>query len=93
MGGKVSGLMEHSNILLIGDGVINALEAQAPEALGMPSNIGALQDFIDLEGEVYCVEEDLRQRAGDMKVLDGIKMISWEQARAVVREHQLINTF
>jgi tRNA 2-thiouridine synthesizing protein C len=93
LGGKVSGLMETSNILLIGDGTLNALQSQNPGAVGMPSNLEALQDVMDLDGEVYCVEEDLRQRAGDMKVLDGVKLVSWEEARAVVTAHQLVNTF
>lgn len=93
LGGKVSGLMENSNLLLIGDGTLNALEAQKPEAVGMPSNAAALQDILDLEGEIYCVEEDLRRRVGDMKVIDGVKLVSWAEARDIVKKHQLVNTF
>jgi tRNA 2-thiouridine synthesizing protein C len=93
LGGKVSGLMETSNILLMGDGTLNALVGQNPEAVGMPSNLEALQDIMDLDGEIYCVKEDLRQRVGDQKVLDGVKLVSWEEARAVVRAHQLVSTF
>lgn len=93
LGGKVSGLMDNSSILLIGDGTLNALDTQVPGAVGMPSNLEALQDVLDLDGQVYCVEPDLRLRAGDMKVLDGIKLISWEEAREVVKAHQLVNTF
>jgi tRNA 2-thiouridine synthesizing protein C len=93
LGGKVSGLMENSNILLIGDGTLNALEAQRPEAVGMPSNLAALQDFMDLEGEVYCVEPDYRQRVGNMKPYEGVKMVSWAEAREIVKKHQLVNTF
>jgi tRNA 2-thiouridine synthesizing protein D len=93
LGGKVSGLMDNSSILLIGDGTLNVLEAQVPGAVGMPSNLEALQDVLDLDGQVYCVEPDLRRRAGDMKVLDGIKLISWEEAREIVKAHQLVNTF
>jgi len=93
LGGKVSGLMETSNILLMGDGTLNALETQKPEAVGMPSNLEALQDVMDLDGEVYCVEPDLRQRAGGMKILDGVKLVSWDEAREIVKRHQLINTF
>ncbi|MBI0583395.1 MAG: DsrE family protein [Methanomassiliicoccus sp.] len=93
LGGKVSGLMDTSNVLLMGDGVLNALEAQTPAAVGMPSNLEALQDIMDLDGEVYCLEPDLRLRARDMKVLDGVKLVSWSEARAIVRAHQLVNTF
>ncbi len=93
LGGKVSGLMETSNILLMGDGTLNALAAQNNEAVGMPSNLAALQDVMDLEGEVYCVESDLRQRVGDMDALEGVKMVSWAEARDLVKKHQLVNTF
>jgi tRNA 2-thiouridine synthesizing protein C len=93
LGGKVSGLMETSNILLMGDGTQNALETQRPEAVGMPSNLAALQDFLDLEGEVYCVEPDLRQRVGNMKTLEGVKLVTWAEAREIVKKHQLVNTF
>jgi tRNA 2-thiouridine synthesizing protein C len=93
LGGKVSGLMENSNIMLMGDGTLNAVEAQRPEAVGMPSNLAALQDFMDLEGEVYCVEPDYRQRAGNMKVMDGVKLVTWAEAREIVKKHQLVNTF
>jgi sulfur relay (sulfurtransferase) DsrF/TusC family protein len=93
LGGKVSGLMENTNILLMGDGTLNALAAQNHEVVGMPSNRAALQDFIDLEGEVYCVEPDLRQRAGDMEAMEGVKMVSWAEARDLVKKHQLVSTF
>ena len=46
LGGKVSGIMDNSSVLLIGDGTLNALEAQAPGAVGMPSNLEALQDIM-----------------------------------------------
>lgn len=93
LGGKVSGLMETSNVLLMGDGTLNALKAQNHEAVAMPSNLAALQDIMDLEGEVYCVEPDLRQRVGDMEALEGVKMVTWAEARDIVKKHQLVNTF
>lgn len=93
LGGKVSGIMDNTSILLMGDGVLNALESQSSDAVGMPSNMEALQDFMDLDGSVYCVEPDLRERAGYLKVLDGVKLISWDEARGIVKAHQLVNTF
>jgi tRNA 2-thiouridine synthesizing protein C len=93
LGGRVSGLMDNANVLLMGDGTLNALEAQNPGAVGMPSNLEALQDILDLDGQVYCVEADLRARAGDMKILDGVKLVSWAEARELVKAHQLVNTF
>lgn len=93
LGGLVSGLVPKATVFLIGDGTLNALEAQRPEAIGMPSNLAALQDLMDLEGEVYCVEEDLRHRVGDMAVMDGVKMVSWAEARDLIKQHQLVTTF
>jgi tRNA 2-thiouridine synthesizing protein C len=93
LGGKVSGIMDNSNVMLIGDGTLNALKAQNPGAVGMPSNLEALQDIMDLDGSVYCVEPDLRHRVGDMEVLEGVKLVSWEEARDIVKAHQLVNTF
>jgi tRNA 2-thiouridine synthesizing protein D len=93
LAGMVSGAVGKTTVILIGDGTLNALETQRPGAIGMPSNITALQDIGEMEGEVLCVEEDLRSRAGHMKVIDGVRMISWEEARAVIREHQLVTTF
>jgi tRNA 2-thiouridine synthesizing protein D len=93
LGGKVSGLMENTNVLLMGDGTLNALKVQNNEVVAMPSNLAALQDIMELEGEVYCVEPDLHQRAGDLEALEGVKMVTWAEARDIVKKHQLVNTF
>lgn len=93
LGCKVSGVMENAAILLIGDGTLNACKDQRSEAVGMPSNLAALQDFMDLDGVIYCVEQDLRHRVDDVEVLEGVNMITWEQAREVISSYQLVNTF
>ena len=90
---KVSGYMAQVDVMLIGDGTLNTLEAQRPEAVGMPSNREPLRDLIELESEVYCVEEDLRSRAGGMKIVDGIRFIDWPEARSVLGRYQLVATF
>ena len=93
LGCKVSGIMENAAILLIGDGTLNACKMQRPEEVGMPSNLAALQDFMDLEGAIYCVQQDLDQRVGGVEVLEGVNMITWDQAREIIRSYQLVNTF
>ncbi len=93
LGGLVSGLVPSTSTLLMGDGTLNAIADQRPEALGMPSNVEAIQDLLDLDSPVYCVEEDLRERAGPVKVMDGVKLISWAEARKVLQEHHLVTTF
>jgi tRNA 2-thiouridine synthesizing protein C len=89
----VSGLIGRSTLLLVGDGTLNVVAGQNPEAIRMPSNIEAINDLADFEGQVYCVEEDLRSRVGDAPVIEGIRMITWDRARELVAEHQMITTF
>lgn len=89
----VSGIVPKATLLLVGDGTLNAIATQRPEAIGMPSNLAALQDVIDLDGEVYCAEEDLRLRVGDIPVMEGVKLVSWHDLREVLDQHTLVTTF
>ena len=89
----VSGVVERSTVILIGDGTLNAVASQDPDAIGMPSNVEAITDLEDFEGEVYCVEEDLRERLGDVKVVSNVQMIDWVRAREIIKEHDLVTTF
>jgi len=88
-----SGLVGRSTLLLVGDGTLNAVAAQDPLTIGMPSNVEAINDLADFEGEVYAVEADLKARLGEVKVLEGVKLIPWEKARELIWEHQLVTTF
>ena len=89
----VSGLVERSTIMLVGEGTLNAVASQQPEAIGMPSNLEAIQDLVDFEAEIYCVEEDLREWAGGAQVSDMVKVVSWEEARTILDAHELVTTF
>lgn len=93
LGGLVSGLVPQVAVLLIGDGTLNAVAGQRPEVLGMPSNLEALQDLLDMEAPVYCVEEDLRARAGEAEVMEGVSLISWAEAREVLAQYHMVTTF
>ncbi|HUL38782.1 MAG TPA: DsrE family protein [Methanomassiliicoccales archaeon] len=88
-----SGLIGRSTLLLVGDGTLNAVTSQDPEAVKMPSNVEAINDLADFEGEVYCIAEDLRSRVGDVPVIEGVKMIEWEKAKELVFDHQMVTTF
>src|SRR5512137_2126816 len=68
-----SSLIGRSTLLLVGDGTLNAVSTQRPEAIRMPSNVEAINDLADFEGEVYCIAEDLRSRVGDVPVIEGVK--------------------
>lgn len=93
LGGLVSGVIAKADVLLIEDGTLNAIDSQVPTAIGMPSNGDALQDIIDMGGEVFCVTEDLDQRIDDAKVLDGVKLIHRTEVRSIVDRYQIVNTF
>ena len=56
LGMLASGQVPVSNALLVGDGTLNAVAAQKPEAVRMPSNVEALNDLMDFEAKVYCRE-------------------------------------
>jgi tRNA 2-thiouridine synthesizing protein C len=89
----VSGVVGRSTCILMGDGTLNALADQDPGAIAMPSNVEAVTDLEDFEGEVYCVEEDLVERMGVAKIIPNVKMVSWERAREIIKEHDLVTTF
>jgi len=88
-----SGNVDKCNIILIGDGTLNALSTQKPEAVRMPSNMEALQDMVDFDAKVYCVKSDLDARVGDVKAMEFVEMIDWEQARKIIADHDMVTTF
>jgi tRNA 2-thiouridine synthesizing protein D len=88
-----SGNVENCNLLLVGDGTLNAVATQKPEILRMPSNMEALQDMTEMEFKVYCVKQDLDERAPGASVLNLVEMVDWEKARKIIDEHQMVTTF
>jgi tRNA 2-thiouridine synthesizing protein C len=88
-----SGAVEKATVLMIGDGTLNAVASQKPEAISMPSNIEAIQDLLDFGSDVYCVSEDLSCRVGNLATVEGVKMISWEEFRSILRDHEIVTTF
>lgn len=93
LGMLASGQVPVSNALLVGEGTLNAVAAQKPEAIKMPSNIEAINDLLDFEAKVYVVREDLQRIAGDVPLLEGVELIDWEKARQVIAEHDMVTTF
>jgi tRNA 2-thiouridine synthesizing protein D len=89
----VSGVVGRSTVILLGDGTLNAVATQDPDVIEMPSNVEAITDLDDFEGEIYCVEEDLRERLVDVEVISNVQMISWKRAREIIEEHDLVTTF
>ncbi|HIJ00077.1 MAG: hypothetical protein PWQ88_92 [Candidatus Methanomethylophilaceae archaeon] len=89
----VSGLVERTVVLLIGEGGLNALTSQRPEALSMPSNLEAVNDLLALEVETYVVKEDLDRILPDAELIEGVRPISWDEARGIIAEVDLVTTF
>jgi tRNA 2-thiouridine synthesizing protein D len=87
------GLITKCNVLLVGDGTLNAVAGQKPEALRMPSNADSLGDLMDFDAKVYCVTEDLRERVGDAAVLENVTAVDWQEARKIVADHDMVTTF
>lgn len=87
------GMITKCNVLLVGDGTLNAVASQRPEAVKMPSNGDALGDLVDFEAKVYCVKEDLHDRVGDVAVLDSVTGIDWSEARKIIADHEMVTTF
>jgi sulfur relay (sulfurtransferase) DsrF/TusC family protein len=89
----VSGLVDRAVTLLVGEGTLNAVMSQKPEAISMPSNLAALSDLLDMDGEVFMVQEDLERIAPGTEVLEGVQPVNWSQAREIISSCKLVTTF
>ncbi|HEX9907203.1 MAG TPA: DsrE family protein [Thermoplasmata archaeon] len=83
-----------TSVLMMEDGVYNALSTQKPEAVRMPSNIEATKELYDFDVPVYVVKEDMAARGiPDSKLFDGLKPIPASDVRNLLAEHDLATTF
>ena len=89
----VSGQIDRTVTILIGEGTLNAVSIQRSEALGMPSNAAALSDLVEMEGEVYVIKEDLERLGANLPIVEGVTTIDWIKAREIISSCQLVNTF
>jgi sulfur relay protein TusC/DsrF len=51
-----------TKVILLDDGVYNAVKNQSSEKIGMPLIIDAINDLISLDVKIYCVENHLEER-------------------------------
>lgn len=83
-----------TSVLMIEDGVFNAIATQKPEAVRMPSNIEATKELYDFEVPVYVVKEDLAARGiSESKLFEGLKAVPASEARRLLAEHEVVTTF
>jgi len=83
-----------TTVLMMEDGVFNAVAAQKPEAVKMPSNVEATKDLYDFEVPVYVVKEDLQARGiPESSLFEGLKVIDLGRVKDLLAENDLITTF
>ena len=83
-----------TSVLMIEDGVYNAVSTQKPEAVGMPSNIEATKELYDFDAPVYVLKEDLASRSiSEKKLFDGLKLVEAVEVKKLLAEHDLVTTF
>lgn len=83
-----------TSVLMVGDGVYNAIGSQRAEALKMPSNVDATKDLYDFDVDVYVVKEDLEAREiPESKLFEGLKTVPEARAKELLAEHDVVTTF
>jgi len=83
-----------TSVLMLEDGVFNSIGSQKAEALKMPSNVDATKELYDFDVPVYVVKEDLAARGiPESKLFEGLKIVTEEQARGLLAEHDVATTF
>ena len=89
-----AGLLDPVGTILVEDGVYNALEGQDPEVIGMPSNLDAVQDLLDLEGRVLCVREHLEARGlTPDDILDEVEVVPLADLPRIVDVYDAFVTY
>ncbi len=83
-----------TSVVMVEDGVYNAVAAQRAEAVKMPSNMEATKELYDFEVPVYVVKEDLDERGiPESALFEGLKVVPASSVKALVEEHAVVTTF
>jgi len=83
-----------TSVVMLEDGVYNALATQKPEVVKMPSNVEATKELYDFDIPVYVVKEDLSKRGvSESSLFEGLKVIPTEKVRELLSEHEVVTTF
>jgi len=83
-----------TSVVMLEDGVYNAVGTQKPEAVKMPSNIDATKELYDFDIPVYVVREDLAARGiPETRLFEGLKVIPAATVRDLVADHDVVTTF
>jgi len=83
-----------TSVVMVEDGVYNAVSTQKPETVKMPSNIEATKELYDFDIPVYVVREDLEERGMAVsKVFEGLKVIPAGYLKALLADYDVVTTF
>lgn len=83
-----------TSVLLVEEGVYNAVGTQKADILKMPSNIDATKDLYEFDVPVYVVSEDLAARGIQEGILfEGLKVIPATKAKELMAEYDVVTTF
>jgi len=83
-----------TSVVMMEDGVFNAVGWQRPELLRMPSNSDATKELYDFEVQVCVVREDLEERGiPEGKLIEGIRAVGRGELKKLVAEHDVVTTF
>jgi len=83
-----------TSVVMMEDGVYNAVGSQKPEVLKMPSNADATKELYDFDVQVSVVREDLKERVvPESGLFDGLKVIDRSELKKLVAEHDVVTTF
>ena len=83
-----------TTVLMLEDGVYNAVGTQKPEAVRRPSNVEATKELYDFDIPVFVVKEDLEGRGiPESKLFEGLKTVPAGMVKDMVAEHDLVTTF
>jgi sulfur relay protein TusB/DsrH len=83
-----------TSVLMLEDGVYNALATQKSDVVKMPSNMEATKELYDFDIPVYVVKEDLEARGiPESKLFEGLKVVPASAARQLLSEHDVTTTF
>lgn len=83
-----------TSVVLMEDGIYNAIASQKSDALKMPSNADATKELYDFDVPVYVVKENLASRGiPESRLFEGLKVIPSSQLKQLISEHDVVTTF
>ncbi len=83
-----------TSVLLMEEGVYNAVGMQKADLLKMPSNIDAAKELYDFDTPIYVVKEDLVERGvTEERLFEGLKVVNASKVKELLAEHDVVTTF